>query len=206
MMRDADAMTTPEVPGGDPPNTAAAAATREPVHVVRLPGDIPHKIERYRRFREREEDVLEDILMAVAGPSHLRRHAANAVRPRYRQPKAASVPTPSWIASLETWIRPDGSLAVKIGRCRFVLPPYLGALLLALADSAGEPRDGGVPFKTLADLAVQVAKRTGGRAPSHATLNKYIHRLRQILVRRAGLTGDAIQSHRQFGRRLAIRR
>lgn len=209
MPRQTISVTRSGAQGADRQAVPLSAPAREPIHVVRLPADILDKVERLRRIREREDDLIEDILVAVSGSAPRRPEMSADRSPRPRNRSSASAEprvTVSWIKSVVATERADGSLIVQIDGCRLVLQPYLGALFLALAADSGLSPDEGVAFKSLDDVATRVAKRTGGPPPCNTTVNKYIHRLRQILVQRAGLTSDAIQTSRRFGRRLAIRR
>jgi hypothetical protein len=113
---------------------------------------------------------------------------------------------PVWIKSLQTTRNADGSVEVIVNKVRVVLKPHLGALFLSLAEDTGVSDDEGIGFKTLEQLAARMAEITGGHVLSCETVNKYVYRLRHVLVALAGLTSDVIQTRYRWGRRLAIKR
>ncbi len=180
---------------------------RETARVARLPLDFIDKVDRLMKLLDNIEVLLDDILVDVLGPRRQPRHA-NTGRENDdgRTPVTAIRHTPDWISKVVARDRGDGVFIVSIGAFRFQLPPYLAALLLALAEDTGSSPDEGVGFKPLGDLAIRISKHTGNRPLPDETINKYVYRLRTVLVRHAGLTRDAIQTHRAYGRRLAVRR
>lgn len=193
-------------PDAPPPAGPPAVPARPPAIVVRI---VPGVEEKLRRTWSSCDELLTWLsgLMAViegmkgtlAGPekvNELKRR--KRARPRW--------PPPVWIESLEWTRRPDGSVEVIVNGVRVVLKPYLGALFLALAEDAGVSDDEGVGFKTLEALALRMAEITHGRTLGDKTINKYVHRLRRVLIETAGLTSDVIQSRHRLGRRLAIGR
>jgi hypothetical protein len=111
---------------------------------------------------------------------------------------------PVWISSLSTTRNPDGSIEVVINGAWLSLKPHLAALFIALAEDSGVAEDEGVGFKTLDELALRMAKLTGGRILPGTTVNKYIHKLRQKFLDIAELPSDVIQSRYPLLRRLAV--
>jgi hypothetical protein len=187
----------------------APPSETEPFYACRVPVDAADIIAEFRKVYECWGDLLEELLDLLTDD---RWEFVDPRNPRTKPPVATAAtaqrtpPGAPWISSLTCEDQPNGSVRAVIDGRECVLPGYLGALLQALAEDSGPSRDQCVAFKTLGDLAIRMAKRTGGQPHSAATLNKYAHRLKAYLLDGAGIPRERIQTHPRLGRRLAILR
>jgi hypothetical protein len=171
--------------------------------------DLAWELRKARDQAARLEERLDDLYWAALRLVGPRAKAGGAGSSDSGTPPGDGVPSraAAWIARLAVSPRPGGALAVSVNsKPPFKLQPHLGALFLALAEDRGASPDEGVAFKSLPDLADRMAKRLGGRPPRPETINKYIWKLRKVLMRRCGLDAGVIETSRARGRRLAIRR
>lgn len=108
--------------------------------------------------------------------------------------------------SLEISLRADGVAEVRIdGGKRFSLPPLLADMLRILAIDNGPSTDELVGWKTLDEVAILLAKNTGGQVKKHA-VTQNIYRLRKAMFAQGGANPYLIQTNRQRGVRFARRR
>ncbi len=110
--------------------------------------------------------------------------------------------------------RGDGNVDIHVDALPpFVLPPMLGRLFALLAaDTGADVGDGLVGFKSDAALLAGLGHTTqqGGNAPSHAAsrrrLKQAVYALRERLAELVTSGDDLVQTRRDKGRRLAVRR
>jgi hypothetical protein len=108
--------------------------------------------------------------------------------------------------ALEIKLRADGAAEVRIdGGKRFTLPPLLADMLRILALDNGPSNDDLVGWKTLDEVAILLAKNTGGQVKKHA-VTQNVYRLRKAMFAQGGANPYLIQTSRRHGVRFARRR
>ena len=127
--------------------------------------------------------------------------------PRDRGPRNQElrVLADSGVATLEITVRGDGLSDVRVDAGKqFSLPPMLADLLATLAMDGGYSNDGLVPWKTVDEVAILLAKRSSRRVSRHA-VTQGIYRLRRELFHRGGANPYLIQTNRRRGVRFALK-
>jgi hypothetical protein len=108
-------------------------------------------------------------------------------------------------ATLEIKARADGMCDVRIDAGKpFKLPPMLADLLAILSLDGGASADGLVGWKTLDEVAILLAKRSGKRFSRH-TVTQSVYRLRRELFNRGGANPYLVQTNRRRGARFALK-
>ena len=106
---------------------------------------------------------------------------------------------------LEIKPRAGGPCEVRVdGGKQFLLPPLLADLLSVLSSEGAFGGDGLVGWKTLDEVSILLAKKTGRRLGRH-TVTQNIYRLRRELFGRGGVNPFLVQTNRRRGARFALR-
>ena len=106
---------------------------------------------------------------------------------------------------LEIKPRADGPCEVRVdGGKQFLLPPLLADLLSGLSIEGAFAGDGLVGWKTLDEVAILLAKKTGRKFGRH-TVTQNIYRLRKEMFGRGGVNPYLVQTNRRRGARFALR-
>lgn len=102
--------------------------------------------------------------------------------------------------------RSDGASDVRVDESQtFSLPPLLADLLAVLALDNRMTEDRFVGWKTLAEIAILLKKKSGKTYSLHA-VTQSIYRLRSRLYERGNINPFLVQTNPRFGARFALRR
>jgi len=108
------------------------------------------------------------------------------------------------VSSLQIMRRADGTAEVSVsGRRSFALAPKLATLLAVLVAPGDHADDGLLGWRTKAEVATALNKKTGGVLAPGA-VPKLVYKLRRAF-RDAGENWLLIQTNREQGVRLAVR-
>lgn len=150
----------------------------------------------------RIEECLE--VGALTSPRNYARRSPreDAPRPSERLRRVAE----AGASGLDIKSRADGPCEVRIdGGKQFLLPPLLADLLSVLSTEGDFGGDGLVGWKTLDEVAILLAKKSGRKFTRH-TVTQNIYRLRKELFGRGGVNPFLVQTNRRRGVRFALRR
>ena len=182
-------------------------------------GSLAAALVRVQRVLERFmwdlEDAREEAQLAVGALAELAtllssggtagaRLASPRVRRSPEELRLMRAEAEAGVASMDLTFRSDGSATVRVnGRPPFTLTPKLAALLDILAAPGRDAGDGLVGWRTRAEVAAALSKRTG-RSMSPTGVTQSIHVLRRTF-RTAGENWLLFQKHSRLGVRFALR-
>ena len=143
------------------------------------------------------------MLLSREAPLEVQR-ASRRVRCSPEELRVLRAEAAAGVSSLELTPDAEGYATVRVnGRQEFRLTPKLAALLAILAAPGRDAGDGLVGWRTRAEVARALSKRTG-RAVSPTGVTQSMHMLRKAF-RRAGENWFLFQKHSTYGIRFALR-
>lgn len=189
------------------PSVSGGAVLEQVRGLVRRQRRLLERLSRAEELADALALDLEGIERALAGaeggelvPARERESECHADRRALRRTAEAG------IGSLEVVWAVDGAAEVRVdGGKAFRLPAGLGELLEILTLDSGRSDDGLVGWKSLDEVAILLGKRHGTPVLRHAA-TQLVYRLRRELFARGAVNPYLVQSSRQRGVRVALRR